>query len=100
MSYDLFSYACLNTVGSVAHFVTAIAFVKECGMNSCGMNAECLTDAQTQKHKFFCRALAHLKMLEKRERLGITLVHITIPARSRDFNPVEHIFHIVKMKLY
>ena len=75
MSYDLFSYACLNTVGSVAHFVIAIAFGKECGMNSCGMNAECLTDAQTQKHKFFGRALTHLKILENRERLGITLVH-------------------------
>ena len=57
MSYDLFSYACLNTVERVAHFVTAIAFGKESGINACGMNAQCLTDAQTQKHKFFYRAL-------------------------------------------
>ena len=30
---------------------------------------------QSQKHKFFSRALTHQKILEKKQRLGITWMH-------------------------
>lgn len=53
MPYDLFSYAYLKSVGRIACFITAVALGKECGMDACGMNVECLRDAQTQKHEFF-----------------------------------------------